>query len=52
VREEASKRRYELETGAELNADGYVEKPVSPDILLKRVANLIERNNANLARQA
>ena len=43
VREEASRRRYELETGQELGADDYVEKPVSPDILLERVARLIKR---------
>ena len=43
VREEASRRRYELETGLELRADSYVEKPISPDIILKRVENLIKR---------
>ena len=44
VREEASRRRYELETGLELNVDDYVEKPVSPDVLLERVQKLIKRN--------
>ncbi|MFC2017242.1 response regulator transcription factor [Chloroflexota bacterium] len=43
VREEASRRRYELETGLELDVDDYVEKPVSPDILLERVKRLVER---------
>lgn len=43
VREEASRRRYELETGLELNVDDYVEKPIAPDILLERVKRLIER---------
>jgi len=43
VREEASRRRYELETGLELDVDDYVEKPVSPDILLDRVSKLIKR---------
>ena len=43
VREEASRRRYELETGLELNVDDYVEKPVSPDILLQRVDRLIKK---------
>lgn len=43
VREESSRRRYELETGLELNVDDYVEKPVSPDILLHRVEKLIEK---------
>jgi DNA-binding response OmpR family regulator len=43
VREEASRRRYELETGRELDVDDYIEKPFSPDILLKRVGKLIKR---------
>ena len=43
VREEASRRRYELETGLELNVDDYVEKPISPDILLERVERLIKK---------
>jgi len=43
VREEASRRRYELETGLELDVDDYVEKPVSPDILLRRVGKLLKK---------
>ena len=43
VREEASRRRYELETGLELDVDDYVEKPFSPDILLERVSKLIKK---------
>ena len=43
VREEASRRRYELETGLELNVDDYVEKPMAPDILLDRVEKLIKK---------
>jgi DNA-binding response OmpR family regulator len=43
VREEASRRRYELETGLELDVDDYVEKPISPDTLLERVARLIKK---------
>ncbi len=43
VREEASRRRYELETGLELDVDDYVEKPFSPDILLERVARLVKK---------
>ena len=42
VREDAS-RRYELETGLELGEDAYVEKPVSPDILLERVEKILIR---------
>ncbi|MFC1914502.1 response regulator transcription factor [Chloroflexota bacterium] len=43
VREEASRRRYELETGLELEVDDYVEKPMSPDVLLDRVSKLISK---------
>ncbi|OGN99502.1 MAG: hypothetical protein A2Y58_03285 [Chloroflexi bacterium RBG_13_51_52] len=43
VREEASRRRYELETGLELDVDDYVEKPMSPDVLLERVGILIKK---------
>lgn len=43
VREEASRRRYELETGLELNVDDYVEKPISPDVLLHRVEKLVNK---------
>jgi len=43
VREEASRRRYELETGLELDVADYVEKPVSPDVLLERVEKLIKK---------
>ena len=43
VREEASRRRYELETALMLEVDDYVEKPVSPDVLLERVGNLLRK---------
>jgi len=43
VREEASRRRYELETGLQLDVDDYVEKPISPDIMLERVEKLIKK---------
>jgi len=43
VREEASRRRYELETGLELDVDDYVEKPVSPDVLIQRVTKLLRK---------
>jgi len=46
VREEFSRRRYELETGLELDVDDYVEKPLSPDVLLKRVSTLIKKKKA------
>jgi len=43
VREEASRRRYELEIGLELDVDDYIEKPMSPDVLLERVSTLIKK---------
>ncbi len=43
VREEASRRRYELETGRELDVDDYAEKPVSPNVLVAKVAKLIKK---------
>ncbi len=43
VREEASRRRYELETGLELDVDDYIEKPMAPDALLERVSTLIKK---------
>lgn len=43
VREEASRRRYELETGMALNVDDYVEKPIVPEILLDRVTKLLKK---------
>ncbi|MFH0941558.1 MAG: response regulator [Chloroflexota bacterium] len=58
IREEASRRRYELETGVSLDVAGYVEKktspdvlvddlvekPFSPDIILRKVTKLLEKN--------
>jgi len=46
VREEASRRRYELETGLELDVDDYIEKPMSPDVLLERVSTLIKKKKS------
>ena len=42
VREEASRRRYELETALKLEVADYVEKPISPDVLLERVEKLLQ----------
>jgi len=46
VREDASRRRYELETGVELDVDDYLEKPMSPDVLIKRVSTSIEKKKS------
>ena len=47
VREEASRRRYELETALTLEVDDYVEKPIAPDVLLERVEKLLKKKKSN-----
>ncbi|MBI2831596.1 MAG: response regulator [Chloroflexi bacterium] len=42
IREDASRRRYELETGKELGVNDYIEKPFLPDILVARVEKALE----------
>ena len=44
TREEAGRRRYELETGLDLDVDGYVEKPIEPHLLVERVERLLEKS--------
>jgi DNA-binding response OmpR family regulator len=46
VREEASRRRYELETALKLEVDDYVEKPIAPAILLERVQKLLKKKKS------
>ena len=41
VREDVSRRRYELETGLELKVDDYVEKPIDPHVLIQRIEKLL-----------
>jgi CheY-like chemotaxis protein len=41
VVEDASRRRYELETGMAMDVQEYVEKPVRPNELLQRVERLL-----------
>ena len=43
VIEDASRRRYELETGLEMDVQDYIEKPVAPADLIKRVKALLEQ---------
>ena len=47
VREDASRRRYELETGIDLNVDDYIEKPIHPLDLIHRVEKLLQKPNPN-----
>lgn len=41
VREEVSRRRYELETGRSMEYAAYLDKPADPDQLLETVASLL-----------
>jgi two-component system alkaline phosphatase synthesis response regulator PhoP len=43
VKEDASRRRYELETGVQLDVDDYVEKPIEHTILLDRVEKILKK---------
>ncbi|HEX74311.1 MAG TPA: response regulator [Dehalococcoidia bacterium] len=43
VKEDASRRRYELETGLQLNVDDYVEKPINTHTLVERVSKLLQK---------
>jgi CheY-like chemotaxis protein len=51
VREDASRRRYELETGVDLDVDGYLEKPIRPLDLVHRVEKLLKAQNPKLKTQ-
>jgi CheY-like chemotaxis protein len=42
VIEDASRRRYELETGYSMDIQAYIEKPAKPNDLLDRVENLLQ----------
>jgi len=48
VRESSSRRRYELETKAALGIDDYVEKPISPPLLLQRVEKILMKCKSRL----
>jgi CheY-like chemotaxis protein len=43
VQKGVSQRRYELETGVQLDVDDYVEKPIEGSVLLERVGKIIKR---------
>ena len=43
IREDASYRRYELEMGVRMDVQDYIEKPVPPAELMRRVGNLLKR---------
>ena len=41
VIEDASHRRYELETGMRMDIQGYIQKPAKPDDLIENIAKII-----------
>ena len=43
VREDASYRRYELETGLAMDVQDYIEKPMRSTELLRRITKLLKR---------
>jgi CheY-like chemotaxis protein len=43
VVEDAAYRRYELETGLAMDVQDYVEKPVRPEELLRRVSAIVDQ---------
>ncbi len=47
VIEDASRRRYELETGMAMDVQDYVQKPARPDDLIRRVERLLQRQPAH-----
>jgi CheY-like chemotaxis protein len=48
VKEDSSRRRYELETKLSLGVDDYVEKPISPPVLLQRVDKILMKSKSRL----
>jgi len=41
LREESSRARFEEETGMEMSVDDYIEKPISPPLILERVGRIL-----------
>ena len=46
VREESSRKRYELETETDLDVEDYITKPISPPVLLQRVEKALMKEQA------
>ena len=47
VIEDASRRRYELETGMAMDVQDYIQKPARPDDLINRVEKLLKERQEN-----
>jgi len=48
IKEGSSRRRFELETKSELGVDGYIEKPISPPLLLKEVTRILTERQSGV----
>lgn len=46
VREDSSRRRYELETKTAFKVDGYLVKPIAPPVLIQHVEQILQRQRA------
>jgi CheY-like chemotaxis protein len=47
VIEDASRRRYELETGVSMKVQDYIEKPIAPAELLRRVERVLKQTRVS-----
>lgn len=45
VIEDASRRRYELETGMAMDVQDYIQKPAKPDELIRRIEKLLKSHD-------
>ncbi len=45
VVEDASRRRYELETGQDMDVEAYLQKPVAPDVMLRLVEEALGKDD-------
>ncbi|MFO8102019.1 MAG: response regulator [Dehalococcoidia bacterium] len=43
LREEASRARFEEETGMKMRVEDYIEKPISPSIILEKVGKVLAK---------
>ena len=47
LREESSKARFEEETGMQMNVEDYIEKPISPSVMIEKVHKLLNGEQAH-----
>ena len=44
VVEDASRRRYELETGMGMDVQEYIQKPAKPDVLISNIEKILKKD--------